>query len=344
MKILFKNQNNNGISLISMIITIIILLILSGITISLTKNYIINKSVLAYSKTIEEYLKEEIEMAMADVNAINIMEHDNINISNDLYNNKLKELLENTKEISNVVIIENNSNKNIELIYKNRKYFFEISSDGKVIIKNSIKNEINIGDYVEYPISYIDMYNKTHYNSENGWRVIDDGKSEGTSGYIKIISTGIPLLWNYDYENGEYESNKSAVEYLLDDFENINFIDTINGIKYKGNIFNDNNLAIKVSTITFNELHFAYNKMYKRNLDLSKSNIFEDSNNLFVLNSEKSYFYWIADAKENTNEIYYISDEGLASESVYRIGIRPVIYLQNGLNGKYENNVWKLSK
>ncbi len=66
-----------------------------------------------------------------------------------------------------------------------------------------IKNE-HIADksYVDYNVSYTDVYTGTEYRSDTGWRLLTDlsfAESIGTyEGDIEIISTGIPACLNFN--------------------------------------------------------------------------------------------------------------------------------------------------
>ena len=67
----FDVKNKNGITLISLIITIIIMLILAGVVISLTlgENGIFNTAKYAVTKTKEETAREKLELALVDLQA-----------------------------------------------------------------------------------------------------------------------------------------------------------------------------------------------------------------------------------------------------------------------------------
>jgi len=334
---IFKKER--GITLISLVVSIIVLLILAGISIFLANNFIINKAELAAAKTVDETLKEQVEMAIINYEADNAIVDVN-------FNESVKNFLENFSGISNVIVTEGeSSSKIIEFLYNNKSYLYTYSNSGNITQGNSIKNEIKIGDYVEYDVAYTDMYSGETYTSTNGWRVIDNGVMAGTSGYIKLISTGIPLTWDYDAQSSEYTTAAQAISDLLNNFENLNLIDILNRNQIsKGSIFNDGNLAYKVSTITFEDMNKAYNNLYGTNINLKNVNTFSDSQKLFHFGADEIFYYWIANEKDATDEIYYISDEdGISSSDYYKIGIRPVIYLKNGLTGVLENNVWKFS-
>lgn len=59
-------------------------------------------------------------------------------------------------------------------------------------------NSIEIGDYINYNVSYVDVCGYDRYTSENGWRVLSVAEtSEGTYD-LEIISTGRPAMLYYD--------------------------------------------------------------------------------------------------------------------------------------------------
>lgn len=80
---------------------------------------------------------------------------------------------------------------------------------GHKILVSDIWNEENnidnvevapkIGDYVEYNMSYKDMYTDYEFATNNGWRILDTGikNTDGTYSNIKLISTGIPVKLYY---------------------------------------------------------------------------------------------------------------------------------------------------
>ena len=61
----------------------------------------------------------------------------------------------------------------------------------------NVEKAIAIGSYVQYNVSYTDMYSGIEYTANNGWRYI--GKDD--SGNQLIVSTGIPATLNYTYKS-----------------------------------------------------------------------------------------------------------------------------------------------
>lgn len=71
-----------------------------------------------------------------------------------------------------------------------------------------------VGTYIEYDVSYTDMYNGVNFTKENGWRLLNYEKnSEGTYSNIELISTGIPANLDYHYnisDNNEWFITEDA--------------------------------------------------------------------------------------------------------------------------------------
>lgn len=56
-----------------------------------------------------------------------------------------------------------------------------------------------IGDYVEYNVTYTDMYTDYNFTATDGWRILDGGipNGDGTYSGVKLISTGVPAKLYY---------------------------------------------------------------------------------------------------------------------------------------------------
>lgn len=93
--------------------------------------------------------------------------------------------------------VPENYNENTELTTKLKYGGHKI----KVIdIYDGIKRP-KIGDYVQYNVSYKDMYSNYEFTANNGWRILDLGtrNADGTYSDVKIISTGVPVKLHYSY-------------------------------------------------------------------------------------------------------------------------------------------------
>lgn len=335
-------NKENGITLTSIVVTVIILLILAGLTLVILNEFLTEEIMNVSNKTEEAFLKEKIEMTFMEVKTAYFENKDITNITKSEYFIKeLEKSLEKSADIKEIVISGNvEESIRISLKYHNQKYEFEILANGEVNFINSLVGKVKIGDYIEYPVEYTDIYSRIQYTSTNGWRVIDDGVMEGTSGFVKIISTGIPVKWHYDIT--KYKSGQEAVDCLLNHFEdNILLEESTNGKEIKGDYFKVNQIANKVATLSLSDLNKACNALYNTNRKLDDISVIQDKYELFNLKYSQNFYYWLATVADD-NKIYYLSDKNIQYEINFRMGIRPVIYLENNLNYKLENNVWKI--
>ena len=334
-------KNEKGITLVALAVTIIVLLILTGISLIIAHNLIIDKAILASNKTIEALLQEQIEMAWVDVEAsywIDIKNNPNKD-KKEYFWEEFPKKLEDLEDLDNVTVNFENEITYINLKHKNKDYQFSVSKEGRVNYIVLLKGNVKVGDYVEYPIEYIDVYSKKQYTTINGWRVIDDGVMQGTSGQVRLISSGIPAKWFYDC--GQYESSKNAVDDLINNFENLELLDSIDGSFIKGNAFNIETIAEKVTTISLNDLNNIYNKIHNTNRDINDISEIETTDELFYY-TEKSYYWLATNSMENDKEIYFVAGEKIRHDFDVRNGIRPVICLKDGLSAIVESGVWKI--
>lgn len=215
-----------------------------------------------------------------------------------------------------------------------------VTSDGKVNLYYLLKGNVKVGDYVEYPIEYTDVYSNEYYTSITGWRVIDDGVMLGTSGNVRLVSTGIPAKWYYD--SAIYKNNAEAVDVLRNDFENVNLIDNAKK-SIKGSNFKVSKIANQISAMSLSDLNYAYNSICNINRDADDISILDKKDDLLYIDNLQSY-YWLATAQKNdTNNIYCINVGITTGFPIARMGIRPVIYLDENQTGILESNVWKLN-
>lgn len=141
-KIINKDINNKGITLIALVITIIVLLILAGITITMLTgdNGILGKADEAKLKTTEAEEKEALILACNGI--IPGAELNSITEEN------LKEELINKNKRTDIEEIKGDE-PTIVTFVSGRTYV--VDSDGSVGILDDIANHLKIGDYVNYP-------------------------------------------------------------------------------------------------------------------------------------------------------------------------------------------------
>ena len=209
-------KKNEGITLIVLVITIIILLLLAGITIStlMGDNGIINKSTEAKENSEKMYIDEKIELAIRN----------SIGIDGSLQNESIKNNLNKIENIAGVPEEISDSSYPLKVTV-NDKYSYIINKDGTLGEKEEtekpeepeeppiITTEIEIGDYIQYDVNYTDVNTGYEFTAQNGWRVLDKGESngDGTFNGVKLISTGIPAELNYSFNTiKELERNEAG--------------------------------------------------------------------------------------------------------------------------------------
>ena len=191
----FRKQN--GITLIALVITIIVLLILAAISITALTDEdkgVVTKAKQAALKTEEATKKEDddIKEIMDYADSENIIEpEDNITKP------------ENNGEGS--VTEPKCSHENTELRNETSSYTGDIyCADCNILISYGTEKSDalpNIGDYVNYPVYYNNVKSAfgngvgyTPANYYQGWRVLSIENINGEK-YIKLVSDGIPLTF-----------------------------------------------------------------------------------------------------------------------------------------------------
>ena len=193
----------SGITLIALVITIIILLILAGITINFTvgDTGLFSKVKISREKYVESSATEEVNMAIYSLR----IDESTTSLTNEEKRKILEEELKKYDSNSTVSISETGFKAN------HRGYNYTISDQYSVeVVKTSDAedsyNGIIYNSYVEYDVGYTDIYTGTDYTKNTGWRLLteldDETENSGTyTGNIEIISTGIPagLYYKYNY-------------------------------------------------------------------------------------------------------------------------------------------------
>lgn len=324
-----------GITLIALVISIIVVLILTGIVVSISYQTVLGRSESAVTISLEEMLRERVEMALADCGISYIYgkyyEKDLSQVAS--FKEELKTELKSMIEAENIEFDGNI----LKFTYKNGEYKFYIAEDKSVSVIYDLKENVRIGDYFEYPIEYIDVYSGKNYTATNGWVVIDDGVTQGTSGTLKLISKGIPAKWYYNMSS--YSFNVDALNQLNNNFSQAQLFGN-DGMKFYGSVFL-NDLANKAKTITLQELNFGYNAITKEKRTMDDTSKLNKMENIFYLEDVHAY-YWLANNIDDTNT-YYVNMGEILKDSDLRMGIRVVIELKDDLSSAILNSgVWKV--
>ena len=327
-------RKNLGITLVALVVTIVILLILVGITLQIINTQILKKTIEAVNINYESTLKEKIEFAWTQCDmAYN--ENSNNMSKEEYFKANLISELQKLDEFKNVeVTIDLLSNSSINLEYKDIEYEFEVTAEGIIYNKSLLREKVKIGDYVEYPVEYVDVYSKIQYNALNGWRVIDNGKLNENSKSVRLISTGFAAKWYYDDE--AYNSSQEAVEYIENNFESTKFINHL-AKKFNGSYFKVNNISKHITIMSLTDL----NNASSRNSD-DLSNISENDE-MFYTNNPSVFCWLLTPDKNNNKKLYSINNNTITGDSGVKMGVRIIITLDENQSGTLEDGVWKLN-
>ncbi len=191
-----KKFFNKGITLIALVITIIVLLILAGIAIAtLTgENGILNKANQASEETLKAQIKEEIELAIIEIQAEEISEGRKVTLET-LANGQLTNKLQNL-----TATLQNN-----EIIGAYKGYDYTIDDKFKVTIGNKVK-----GINISYELSNEEYTNQDitltiHATSTNG----EIAKIEGPAELMKNDDSTYTITKNGKYEFIVTDSNRT---------------------------------------------------------------------------------------------------------------------------------------
>ena len=205
-------QTEKGITLIALVITIIVLLILAGVSIAALggQNGILTNATEA---------KKESEIGdVKDGARMDINEKQMEKLSPEITEEEFREILEKYGTIEGegelleqILVTENEYEIPVKEIWGGPLAKEGGNPGGEEPPTQPLY--LQVGDYVRYNVTYTDVYTGYEFTGENGWRVLDPGSDngDGTVTGLKLISTGIPSKLYYNYSsirnkenNGEY--------------------------------------------------------------------------------------------------------------------------------------------
>ena len=205
-------QTEKGITLIALVITIIVLLILAGVSIAALggQNGILTNATEA---------KKESEIGdVKDGARMDINEKQMEKLSPEITEEEFREILEKYGTIEGegelleqILVTENEYEIPVKEIWGGPLAKEGGNPGGEEPPTQPLY--LQVGDYVRYNVTYTDVYTGYEFTGENGWRVLDPGSDngDGTVTGLKLISTGIPAKLYYDSThikskeyNGEY--------------------------------------------------------------------------------------------------------------------------------------------
>lgn len=214
-----KFKGRKGITLIALVITIIVLLILSGVAITMITgdNGILNTAIRAKEATRGGEVKERVALGAvnkASVEYLGGTKNEKAQMKSELHTEKklTDEEYEYLQE-SDVITIGG-----IEIDFSVLDGGTETGKLASEIFEatGTTEGKMHVGDYVNYPVYYdnVASYVDVHYNGGGriypkdqyvGWRVLAI-EGAGENQYIKLVSAGVPL----NYYHG-YRDNGSAI-------------------------------------------------------------------------------------------------------------------------------------
>ena len=364
-------KKENGITLIALVITIIVLLILAGVSILLVvgDNGVLTQATNAVEKNREATAMEDVQMAWASATSEYWSDWANDsskNLSEYLTMDMLNKYLIDKGEI----IDEPTIDENIYMLdyYSNNQgiiYTLTIDGAGKTTITGSTTTDTKqyladiaeIGDYVDIGIKY-ENKNGTVGNETTltGWRVLSKNGS-GESGNVYVVSAGVPLSY---YEKNDGTTSINTIGNLFKD--DLTFSETIhngfysNGLKNSSGkisnklateVFNKKliNTSSGIHAMTNNELKTAYNALGGTRLSYADYTTDDKFSNLGKASQllHIGAHYWLGGETYNTSgSLWNVQSDGkYYCQDNMAIGIRPVISLKSGiivLRGDGSNN------
>ena len=213
----FDTKNNNGITLIALIITIIIMLILAGVVISLTlgENGLFSTAKYAVTKTEEEKAREKLELALVDLQAKKYTDIENYD-ENDYINDYLSK--EGMIVIGDIVIVDG--------------WTFSIDRSvpkiGESLGKGGQSKKIEIGTNIENAVDYTSATIKIEIEYEgtlkeikiNGQeQEIPEKNEEGKYAISKEVTTNGKYTIYVKDENDEYKTDVVEVTEISEDMD-----------------------------------------------------------------------------------------------------------------------------
>ncbi len=234
--------------------------------------------------------------------------------------------------------------------------------------------KLPIGEYVEYNVSYTDMYvedidaateGNQGFTANNGWRILDVGtrNEDGSYSGAKIISTGVPasLYFGYNIQDKSWwGTSEEAMQLygktgdcylasagLFKKFKSISLTTNTEELK-KGEDFVKTDKASDVHNLTLSEINTAFNK--KNNATRASNCLNDISDDLFKLINLNAYkvknvvaYYWYCGDKKTSSgdSLGALAGTGVfaySNNSLY--GVRPVVTLTKDIYK--DNGIWKI--
>ena len=227
-----KLKNNKAITLIALVVTIVVLLILAGISISLVAgdNGLIKKARDARDETRYASIKEEVELWKADKSLAETTGGNKESLNDFITRLKLKD-----NEQENVEKDASGKIKKITIKIGDKTIDL---SDSKTLVEAFKDGEIKVGDYLNYNTkvdtskSYKSETNQNGWadqtytaTQETSWRVLGLNESEDQL----ILISANPIAKNMDTSSTN-EWDKNPYLYMKGAYSYVNCVEMLDGI------------------------------------------------------------------------------------------------------------------
>lgn len=371
-KVKFKRKKEMGITLIALIITITILLILTGVSIALLSgdNGILTKVNEAKTETEQTTAKEVVELLIASYKSKYYQESNSVPLKEYIINKISEEpMIENYKVIykeGKIVVFDRNRNSSDEAITTG-----VLEETGNISWNKHPKlsdiydetglkeNYLHIGDFIKYPVYYDNVsYSENSIAPYTGWRVLKVEGDEAT-----ICTAGCPLVYYY--------SSKISLEHTLKNFT-VNFFEPTKNDSYwtKSKFYTDESKTkyLDLNNVKFwDNLKGAFNNKYTKKYEegiitytndapsgqdayvtvsneitsltpqvrvMSYTDIeqIEETNDLRMLNET----YWLSSAPWRTS-MWFVGQTGKCSHWYdMGVGVRLIVHLNSDIGYELE--------
>ena len=226
MKVKNKNvlKSKKGITLIALVVTIVVLLILAGVSISMLggENGIITQSIEAKEETDIADEKEKVQLAATAAKGKTNWEE----ITEENLKNELDKIVGDTgkNDEDKKTEITSNSDGTFNVFFKETGRNYNVDNDGKIIFEEPIDyptlatetTSANYGDYVKYNIDY-----DNDGSTNDDWRIFyNDGECIYliSSDFVKVqeYESGYSGYRSLDLDILGYSTVDEAIDFLLD--------------------------------------------------------------------------------------------------------------------------------
>lgn len=359
-------ENNNGITLIALIVTIIVLLILAGISIaSLNReNGILNQTNSGKEKTEKA---EIIERAQIDI--LGFQAENNGRLSK----NQLIEILKKYFDDVPAKLPADLSTLILTSKVEYGRHEIKVSDIWNGTTLDSETEEVDysqlaVGDYVNYPVYYDNIEITTYIPKDeyNGWRILS---IDATSETVRLVSAGIPLLFrhknvgsktktsvrrltaqffstpitpstNFAFSNCSFKTSEKGT--LITDIEDLKtlFTNELTEIYVEGETYTDDDNTYtyikdnpKVQSLTKNDVDAVWGSTTSTTTSINTNDLLaiprKDSPSEYVQT-------WLASTYSySAGRLYYVNSNGIVSNNGFsNFGIRPVVTLKSKVKFK----------